>query len=104
MYADSPPAPAPGQGTRSRRGATVRERQKIVSIIDINNPMQINLKVREAMVSKLAPNMKARVKVDAFPDSELTGVVTEIAPRPDPPNPFDSGHQGLHHPDPARPG
>ena len=64
-------------------GATVRERQKIVSIVDLDGPMQINLKVPEAWVDQLAPKMKARVKVDAFADLTLDGEVIEIAPLPD---------------------
>jgi RND family efflux transporter MFP subunit len=64
-------------------GATVRQRQKILSIYDPNGPMQINVKVRESLIAQIAPGMKARVKVDAFADQTFEGVVTEIAPLPD---------------------
>src|SRR5262249_14683935 len=84
VYAYTPGRTTPG----IEEGATVVPRQKIVSVLDVNGPMLINLKVREAMIDKLVPKMKARVKVDAFPDLELTGVVTEIAGRPDPFDPF----------------
>ncbi len=63
-------------------GATVRERQKIISIPDLTR-MQVNVKVREAVVDKLLPNMKARIRVDAFDDVVLDGTVQSISPLPD---------------------
>jgi RND family efflux transporter MFP subunit len=89
VYADDPARIRAGVQNAIEEGATVLPRQKIASVFDVNGPMQINLKVREAVIDKLVPKMKARVKVDAFPDLELTGVVTEIAGRPDPPNAFN---------------
>jgi RND family efflux transporter MFP subunit len=83
IYADDPDVVRRG-GYRIQEGATVRERQIIVHVLDTNGPMQINLKVPEAWVDQLAANMKARVKVDAFADQTLDGLVTEIAPLPDP--------------------
>ena len=69
-------------------GATVRERQKILSIPDLSR-MQVNTKVHESQVDKLAPNMKAKVRVDAFADQLFNGVVLDVAPLPDP-GPFYS--------------
>lgn len=65
-------------------GATVRERQKIMSIFDLNGPLQVNAKVPEAAIAHVHPGMKARVKVDAFPNETLAGVIVEVAPLPDP--------------------
>ena len=65
-------------------GATVRERQKIVSILDFDGPLQIAVKVPGAAIAHVVPNLKARVKVDAFPNETLDGVVSEVAPMPDP--------------------
>jgi RNA polymerase sigma factor (sigma-70 family) len=64
-------------------GASVRERQKIFSIPDLNRPMRVNVKVREAFVDRLKPGNRARVVVDSFPGVTLTGVVRRVAPLPD---------------------
>ena len=65
-------------------GAKVRERQKIASVLDLGGPIQVNLKVPESKVDLLTPGIRATIKVDAFPLSTLQGVVTEVAPLPDP--------------------
>jgi RND family efflux transporter MFP subunit len=64
-------------------GASVRERQNILAIYDPNGPMQINIKVPEKLIDQIAPRMKARAKVDAFPEQTFEGAVSEIAPLPD---------------------
>ena len=81
QYAD---ADNRGTAVAIQEGATVRERQKIASILDFDGPLQITIKVPEAAIAHVVPNMKARVKVDAFPNEILDGVVTEVAPLPDP--------------------
>ncbi len=63
-------------------GATVRERQKILSIPDLKR-MQVNAMIRELHVNKLVPNQKAKIWVDAFDDLVFDGVVLDIAPLPD---------------------
>jgi RND family efflux transporter MFP subunit len=72
------------QGPVSLEGALVRPRQKIFSVPDLTKPMQLNAKMPESMVDKIQPDMNVKVKVDAFPDEMLTGVVVDVAPRPDP--------------------
>ncbi len=64
-------------------GVTVRERQKIFSVVDLNDPMRVNSKVREAMVARVGRGQRARIKVDAFPGRVLTGVVQLVYPLPD---------------------
>jgi RND family efflux transporter MFP subunit len=83
VYANDPPRNFGNRQRQIEEGATVRERQKIFSLPDITK-MQVNAKVREAHVDKLAPRMKARVRVDAFADQVLTATVRDIAPLPDP--------------------
>ena len=80
-------------GPRSRKGATVRERQRIFSVFDPNGPMQVNTKVHESQVDKLArrSRMKARIRVDAFLSEVLNGTVVDVAPVPDSTNFFNSG-------------
>jgi HlyD family secretion protein len=70
-------------------GASVRERQKIISIPDITR-MQVNAKIHESQIDKITPNMKAIIRVDAFADQTLSGTVLDVAPLPDPGNFFSS--------------
>lgn len=79
-----------GEGNRSyyrdndriEEGATVRERQVIITIPD-NTQMVVEVKVHESYVKKVVKGQKARVTVDAFPDEALTGEVFRIAVLPD---------------------
>ncbi|HEV3168265.1 MAG TPA: efflux RND transporter periplasmic adaptor subunit, partial [Isosphaeraceae bacterium] len=70
-------------------GAQVRERQKIFSLPDITK-MQVNTKVHESMVDRVARGQRARIRVDALPNGELTGSVKTVAPLPDPSSFFSS--------------
>ena len=83
IYANDPPRAGVQYLAYIEEGATVRERQKIFSIFDPGDPMRINAKMPESMVDQIAQGMKARVRVDAVANIELTGVVRSIAPRPD---------------------
>jgi hypothetical protein len=69
-------------------GATVRERQMIARIFDREGPMQINAKIHESEIAEVIPRMSVRVTVDAFPGKVMPGVVTDVAPLPDPMNSF----------------
>jgi RND family efflux transporter MFP subunit len=69
-------------------GATIRERQKVMSIVDFNDPMQVNVKVPEALIDHVVPQMKALIRIDAFPGETFAGLVTEVAPLPDPSSTF----------------
>ena len=80
-----------GRTSQIEEGATVRERQKIVSIMDFSGPMQINAKVPETVIEQVAPKMKARVQVDAFPNVTLHGVVRRSRPPARPLYLFDQG-------------
>ncbi|MHC5541639.1 efflux RND transporter periplasmic adaptor subunit, partial [Singulisphaera rosea] len=65
-------------------GAVVRERQKLFSTVDLNGPLQVIARVPEAMIDRVHPGLKARVKVDALPNMTYTGVVTAVPTLPDP--------------------
>ena len=91
IYANDPSRMFGRNQSQIEEGATVREHQMIVRLVDLDGPMQINLKVPEADdPAALHPKMKARVKVDAFADVTLDGEVSEVAPLPDPGNVFSS--------------
>ena len=77
------PEPARPASPQIEEGATVRERQKIFRISDLDGPMQVNTKVPESMVDQLKLGLRARITVDAFPGEMLAGLVSDVAPLPD---------------------
>lgn len=84
-------APGPGLVVYGRydwdepvyEGMSVRERQEVVVIPDISR-MVVELKIPEAQIGKVGKGQKATVVVDAFPDEELTGELSEVSSLPDP--------------------
>lgn len=65
-----------------REGATVRERQAIITIPDLTR-MSVNVKIHETYIKKIRKGQKARITVDAFADKILTGEVTKVGVLPD---------------------
>ncbi len=65
-----------------REGATVRERQAIITIPDMTR-MAVNVKIHESYIKKVKKGQKARITVDAFPDEVLIGEITKVAVLPD---------------------
>ena len=65
-----------------REGATVRERQAIITIPDMTR-MSVNVKIHESYIQKIKKGQKARITVDAFPDTVLEGEVTKLGVLPD---------------------
>ena len=65
-----------------REGATVRERQTIITIPDMKR-MSVDVKIHESYIKKISKGQKARITVDAFPDQPLTGEITKVAVLPD---------------------
>jgi RND family efflux transporter MFP subunit len=71
-----------GGEERIREGATVRERQAIITIPDMSR-MAVNVKIHESYIKKVKKGQKARITVDAFPDTILAGEVTKVGVLPD---------------------
>jgi len=67
---------------RIEEGATVRERQVIITIPD-TTLMTANVKVHESVVKKVQKGQPARIKLDAFPNDVLNGHVEKISVLPD---------------------
>jgi HlyD family secretion protein len=65
-----------------REGATVRERQTIITIPDMTK-MSVKVKIHETYIKKVGKGQKARITIDAFPDQTLTGEVTKVGVLPD---------------------
>ncbi len=71
-----------GGEERIREGATVRERQTILTIPDLTE-MIVKVRIHESYIKKVKKGQKARITVDAFPDKRLEGVVDKVAVLPD---------------------
>lgn len=61
-----------------QEGATVIERQPILTIPDLRE-MAVKVNIHESAVKRLAAGQTARIKIDAFPNERLTGLVTRVA-------------------------
>lgn len=70
-----------------QEGATVRERQSILTIPDMRE-MAVKVNIHESAVQRVAVGQSVQVSVDAFPDEELSGVVTKVAVVADSANSF----------------
>ncbi|MEO7300083.1 MAG: HlyD family efflux transporter periplasmic adaptor subunit, partial [Verrucomicrobiota bacterium] len=71
-----------GGNEQIREGATVRERQPIITIPDMRQ-MALKVKIHESYIKKVSRGIKARIQVDAFPEEKLTGEVIKVAVLPD---------------------
>jgi HlyD family secretion protein len=89
VYANDPSRFGGSSQVQIEEGASVRERQKIFSLPNISK-MRVNTKVHESMIDRINPGLPARIRVDAFADHLLEGVVQEVAPLPDPNSFFSS--------------
>lgn len=70
-----------------QEGATVRERQAILTIPDLRR-MAVKANIHESAVQRVAPGQRARVAIDAFPDERLAGTVAKVAVVADSANAF----------------
>ena len=71
-----------GGEERIREGATVRERQSIITIPDMTK-MSVRVRVHESYIKKVRKGQKAKITVDAYPDKILDGEVTSVGVLPD---------------------
>ncbi len=67
---------------RIREGAVIRERQPIITIPDMTK-MSVKVKIHESHVKKIKKGMKARIRVDAQAERQLTGEVSKVGVLPD---------------------
>jgi HlyD family secretion protein len=64
-------------------GTLIRERQPIIRLPDPKR-MQVKARINEAKISLVKTGMSATVRLDAFPDTELKGVVQDVKEYPAP--------------------
>jgi HlyD family secretion protein len=65
-----------------KEGATVRERQTIITIPDMAS-MAVKVKIHEAEIEKVKVGQKVAITVDAHRDRPLAGVVSKVSVLPD---------------------
>lgn len=71
-----------GGEERIREGATVRERQSIITIPDMSR-MSVKVRIHESYIKKVKKGQKAKITVDAFPDKVMEGEVAKVGVLPD---------------------
>lgn len=71
-----------GGEERIREGASVRERQSLITIPDMTK-MSVRVKIHESYIRKIKKGQKATITVDAFPDKFIAGEVTSVGVLPD---------------------
>ncbi|HRZ99718.1 MAG TPA: HlyD family efflux transporter periplasmic adaptor subunit, partial [Candidatus Paceibacterota bacterium] len=71
-----------GGEERIREGATVRERQSIITIPDMTK-MGVRVKIHETYIKRIKKGQKATITVDAYADQVLKGEVTKVGLLPD---------------------
>lgn len=64
--------------TDIREGATVRERQQILSLPDLSK-MQVRTQIHEAVLDQVHAGLPVTVRVDAFPNRRYVGLVEDVA-------------------------
>ncbi|MCP4643408.1 MAG: HlyD family efflux transporter periplasmic adaptor subunit [bacterium] len=69
-------------GEKVREGAVVRSQMTILTIPDIT-VMGVAVQVHESSIKKVAKGQEAEVRVEAFPDTLLTGEVYSVGVMPD---------------------
>lgn len=65
-----------------QEGATVRERQEIITIPDMTE-MGVTVKIHESSIKMIEPGQRARIVVDAYPEDILNGEVVKVSVLPD---------------------
>ena len=71
-----------GDQERIREGATVRERQSIITIPDMTK-MGVKVRIHESYIKQVKKGQKVRITADAVPDQVLDGEVTKVGVLPD---------------------
>jgi HlyD family secretion protein len=77
VYANNNEQRYGGQETIIEEGATVRERQVLFKLPDPKR-MQVKAKVNESKIALVREKQTVLIRLDAFPDLELTGVVQKV--------------------------
>ncbi|MFV1964401.1 MAG: efflux RND transporter periplasmic adaptor subunit [Pirellulaceae bacterium] len=77
-----------GNSTEIEEGATVRQRQEILSLPNLSR-MQVKTQVHEAVLDQVRSGLPVTIRIDAFPNEVYYGIVSDVAVVPS-----DSGWWG----------
>jgi RNA polymerase sigma factor (sigma-70 family) len=94
VYGNNPNRLAGRDDPRIAVTDTVREKQLILRIADMDGPLLVRARVPESQVDRLRPGQKAIVEVDAFLGRTFPGTVAEVLPLPDAPRGPRAASQG----------
>lgn len=86
IYANEPGGRPGAQSITIEEGATVRERQSIIRLPDLDH-MQVKALINEAKVERIRPGMRARIRVQ---DADYQGTVASVANQAEPASFFAS--------------
>lgn len=64
-------------------GATVRERQSILNVVDLSQ-LQLRVAVHESRIHRVKRGQSARIRFDALPSQTFTGKVVAVGKTPEP--------------------
>jgi len=62
-------------------GASVRERQAIINLPDVTQ-MKVDCRVHESLIGAISKGVKARIRVDAYPDELFNGEISHVSSVP----------------------
>lgn len=62
-------------------GASVRERQAIINLPDVSQ-MKVDCRVHESLIGAISKGLKARIRVDAYPDEIFNGEISHVSSVP----------------------
>jgi len=62
-------------------GASVRERQAIINLPDVTQ-MKVDCRVHESLIGSIRKGVKARIRVDAYPDEIFNGEIAHVSSVP----------------------
>lgn len=81
VYATMSSGSRSSQPATIEAGATVRERQPIINLPDVNQ-MKVSCRIHESMIGSVRKGLPARIRVDAYPEEIYQGEVAQVSSVP----------------------
>ena len=89
VYANAAAARRSAAAAQIEEGATIRERQPILQIVDVSQ-LRLRVAVHESRIRRVEKGQTARIRFDGIPGKTFTGKVLSVSNTPDPANWFSS--------------